>query len=299
MSHNTHVRDNVNKDDIKIFDSQQTIAYYLNLVKNWKDPFPEPVVVNHEGFNVVREDLLGIGAKGRFGDFLVSRAQSDTVVYVQPRFGFAGVSLSYLCKMYGKKLVLFMPSSKEISHHQRYCIEQGCTPKFRRIAAMPNLNLEAKQWAEDNGAYFVPMGLNHTYVTACIVKTAYEMSVRLGYQPRKVWCAISTGVLCRGLQIAWPSAEFCSIAVARNLKAGELGRSEVISSPYPFAQETKILPPFPSAKNYDAKVWEYMKLYGQEGDWMFNVASEVECLTNNLTMPVDSYRNWGEIRDTI
>ena len=53
-----------------------------------------------------------------------------------------------------------MPSSKRISHHQACCIEQGAEASFHRIAAMPNLNKIAKEWADQKAnAFFVPLGL--------------------------------------------------------------------------------------------------------------------------------------------
>ena len=95
------------------------------------DPFEAPQLVDHEGFKVVREDMMGFGSKCRFGDILVSTCRQDTLVYVQPRYGFAGISLAYLAKKYNKKLVLFSPSQKEISDHQAICVEMGAEMKFK------------------------------------------------------------------------------------------------------------------------------------------------------------------------
>jgi hypothetical protein len=104
----------------------------------------------------VRDDLI-VGTKTRAGDLLMSKLNHDTIVYSQPRVGLAGVSLLDVAKHYNKKIVLFMPASKTISHHQACCIEQGAIPIFERIAAMPNLNLKAKEWADKNDAFFVPL----------------------------------------------------------------------------------------------------------------------------------------------
>lgn len=255
--------------------------YYLDLVGDFKSSFPKPVVEEYDGVNVVREDLIEVGSKARFGELLIATCPSDTIVYVQPRFGFAGISLTYLCKMYGKKLVLFMPSSKEVSDHQAYCIEQGCEYHFHRIASMPNLNRIAERWAKENKAYFVPLGLKHELVTAMIVKTASEMEA-----PRRFWTAFSTGVLSRGLQIGWPESQAHGLAVARNIHDGEKGEAKVISHYKYFGQKSDILPPFPSASNYDAKVWEFV----QPGDLFWNVAGEI---THNLDKSkINSERSW-------
>ena len=148
--------------------------YYLDLAGDWEDPNPPPRIVEHEGIRVVRDDDL-VGSKVRGGDCLISSIKQDTIVYVQPRTGLAGVSILDVAKRHNKAVRLFMPSSKKISHHQACCIEQGAEASFHRIAAMPNLNKIAKEWADQNpNAFFVPLGLKHKLVTAGMVKVAQQ-----------------------------------------------------------------------------------------------------------------------------
>lgn len=263
-------------------DSIHTKDEYLEMVLDFKSSFPSPILEYHNGIKVVREDLLEVGSKARAGEALIANCKSDTIVYVQPRFGYAGVSLTKLCKQYGKKLVLFMPSSKEISEHQAYCIENGCEYYFYRIAAMPNLNLIAKKYAEEIGAFFIPLGLKHPLVTAMIIKTASEIE-----EPESFWTAFSTGVLNRALQIAWPNASANGLAVARNIHEGEKGRANIISHYQDFHSNSKIIPPFPSASNYDAKVWEYLK----PGDLFWNVAGNLKSSLDKNS--INSFRNWN------
>lgn len=265
----------INCDDIYSKDE------YLEMVKDFKSSFQDPIIENYNGIKIVREDLLEVGSKARAGEALIANCKSDTIVYVQPRFGYAGVSLTTLCQKYNKKLVLFMPSSKEISEHQAYCIENGCEYHFYRIAAMPNLNRIAKKYALENNAFFIPLGLKHPLVTAMIIKTAIKIE-----EPESFWTAFSTGVLNRALQIAWPNAKANGLAVSRNIQDGEKGRANVISHYQKFQSDSKIMPHFPSASNYDAKVWEYLK----HGDLFWNVAGN---LKSNLDKKlINSFRNW-------
>jgi hypothetical protein len=272
---------------------------WLDLAGDWQDPFEAPQLVDHDGFKVVREDLMGFGSKCRFGDILVSTCRQDTLVYVQPRYGFAGISLAYLAKKYNKKLVLFSPSQKEISDHQAICVEMGAEMKFKRIAAMPVLNAHAKKWAEANGAFFIPLGLRHELVTAAAVKVAHDLAEKHGY-PEEVWSAISTGVLQRSLQIAWPDAKFNGVAVARNIKKGERGIAEIWSHPKAFTQDVdpQYNPPFPSAMNYDAKAWEFMTKHGSPGAWFWNVGGDPKPKDINTKSLTKSERAWGEILET-
>ena len=295
MAHNKHTESLQNQDLNLMMPNRQA---WLDLAGDWEDPFPAPIITEHDGLKVVREDLMGFGSKCRFGDILVQKAPTDTLVYVQPRYGFAGISLAYLAKKYNKKLVLFSPSQKEISDHQAICIERGADMKFRRIAAMPNLNAIAKKWAETNNATFIPLGLKHELVTAAAVKVAYDLAEKHGY-PEEVWSAISTGVLQRSLQIAWPDADFNAVAVARNIKKGERGRAKMWSHPKAFNQNVhpSNFPPFPSALNYDAKAWEFMKKNANPGAIFWNVGGDPKPDFIRTKEYTDSQREWGEIRD--
>lgn len=292
MPHDNHVVDGKHLELDK-FGRQ----WFLDVTSNWKDPLPPPVLTEHDGITVVRDDLIN-GSKCRFADLLVQSIPEETLVYVQPRVGLAGVSILNIAKRYGKKVVLFMPSSKTISHHQAVCIERGAIPKFRRIAAMPNLNKIAKDWADQNGSKFIPLGLKHELVVACAAKVA----MNIGPGPDVCFVATSTGVLVRGLQIGWENTEFFSVTVARNMKSGELGRAIPIIEPLAFPQSEKKqnLPPFETVNTYDAKVWKYAKAYKaanpDKSVWMWNVGKDPELQDSTIVGRIDSYRQWNEVR---
>ena len=289
MAHNNHVIDGVNKD-VGIFGYEAAKDYYLELCDGWTPYNPDPIVKEHDGVRVVRDDLT-IGTKTRAGDLLAARIPNDHLVYCQPRTGLAGVSLLDVAKHHKKKVTLFMPSSKRVSLHQACCIERGADVQFHRIAAMPNLNKKAKEYAEKEGHYFIPLGLRHELATAGIVYAASRIP-----EPEVVYVAISTGVLARALQIAWPRAEFRCVAVARNLKAGELGRAEVISHPFPFTtpEKPEFLPPFPTIDTYDGKVWRFInKEEAKHKDvLMWNVGTEPVLQDETIYDRIDSYRPW-------
>ena len=184
------------KDNKDLHD--KNLQYYLDVTKNFKSSFGDFKVINSNGFNIIDESQsCEVGYKARAGEFLIQRLAKEGVkelVYVQPRRGFAGISLSWLCKKYGLSLTLIMPSSKEISDHQALCIEYGAKPLFLRIAAMPNANSMAKKYALKNNAYYIPLGLNHKDVIAGGVRSIYDY-FKNKEKPSTMWSVISTGVL--------------------------------------------------------------------------------------------------------
>ena len=102
--------------------------------------------------------------------------------------------------------------------------------------------------------------------------------------------------MSRALQIAWPKAKFTSIAVARNLKAGELGRATVISEPLDFtaSEKKENLPPFPCIDTYDAKVWKYIPKNTERNILFWNVGPNPQLVDDTIYDRIDSYRDWDK-----
>jgi hypothetical protein len=269
------------------------LNYYLDMTKDYKSD-AEFKIKQLEGFNVIDDGEFQYGTKARMGDFMISQVKEDTLVYVAPRTGYAPYSLTYLAKKYNKKLVLFMPASKEASEHQLRVIEDGATPIFLRTAAMPTINSWAKQFAQKIGAKYLPFGLKHEQVVAGGVRIFYEAFKDMNISD--MWTVFSTGVLSRTLQIALPNTAFNAVAVARNVQPGELGRARFYTYDKAFTRESKAHVPFDCIKTYDAKGWEYMKKYGKEGDWFWNVARNMPKPTIKPS-DVNSERAWGDKSD--
>jgi hypothetical protein len=269
------------------------LNYYLEMTKDYKPDF-EFMLKQAEGFTIVDDGEFQYGSKAKMGDFMISQVKEDTLVYVAPRTGYAPYSLTYLAKKYNKKLILFMPASKEASEHQLRVIEDGATPIFLKTPAMPTINAWAKNFAEKIGAKYLPFGLKHEQVVAGGVRIFHE-----AFKDKRIpnmWSVFSTGVLSRTLQIALPNTKFNAVAVARNVQPGELGRAKFYTHDRAFLKESRIIPPFDCIQTYDAKGWELMKKYGHLGDWFWNVARNMPKPTIKAS-DVDSQREWGDKSD--
>ena len=269
------------------------LNYYLEMTKDYKPDF-EFKLKQIEGYNVIDDGDFQYGTKAKMGDFMISQVKEDTLVYVAPRTGYAPYSLTYLAKKYNKKLVLFMPASKEASEHQLRVIEDGATPIFIKTPAMPTINGWAKEFSQKIGAKYLPFGLKHEQVVAGGVKIFHE-AFKDKVIPR-MWSVFSTGVLSRTLQIALPNVDFSAVAVARNVQPGELGRAKFYTYHKEFLKDCDSDTPFDCIKTYDAKGWEYMKKYGQLGDWFWNVARNMPKPTIRPS-DIDSQREWGDKTD--
>jgi hypothetical protein len=271
----------------------RNLNYYLEMTKDYKPDF-EFKIKQVDGFNLIDDGEFQYGTKAKMGDFMISQVKEDTLVYVAPRTGYAPYSLTYLAKKYNKKLVLFMPASKEVSEHQLRVIEDGATPIFLKTPAMPTINAWAKEFAQKTGAKYLPFGLKHEQVVAGGVRIFYDAFKNLDIPT--MWTVFSTGVLSRTLQIALTNTEFNAVAVARNIQPGELGRAKFYTYHKQFLKECDIDTPFDCIKTYDAKGWDYMKRYGKLEDWFWNVAKNMPKPTIKPS-DIDSQREWGDKSD--
>ena len=59
--------------------------------------------------------------------------------------------------------------------------------------------------------------------------------------PKEVWTVMSSGVLSRGLQLAWPDFQkVYGVRIGHNTTERERGRAETFLSKYKFNQECKV-----------------------------------------------------------
>lgn len=269
------------------------LQYYLDMTKDYNHDFTF-TTKDIEGFKVVDDGDFKYGSKAKMADFMISQVKEDTLIYVAPRTGYAPYSLSYLAKKYNKKLILFMPASKEASEHQLRVIEDGAQPIFLKTPAMPTINSWAKDFAKKINAKYLPFGLKHEQVVAGGIRIFHDNFKNTNIE--SMWSVFSTGVLSRTLQIALPNTDFNAVAVARNIQYGELGRAKFYSYHKEFLKPADIDTPFDCIKTYDAKGWEYIKKYGKEGDWFWNVAANMPKPTIKPN-DIDSQRDWGDKKD--
>ena len=250
------------------------IEEHINIVeREWADPLPSPVIEEHEGFQVVREDLINGGSKVRSGDYFVKSLENiDELVYGScPATGKAQVSLAVLAKKYNKNAVIFMAKRAELNYtdQQKHALSEGAEMRWVPDGMLNVTEKRARDYAsESDKRLLIPIGVDHPLVVATYAVIAKRMNI----QPKEVWTVGSSGTLTRGLQAGWPDADFHCVSVGHK---GDFGRATVYNCPMKFSQDVKPedTPPFPSVSNYDAKAWKYMKEHASEGALFWNVSA--------------------------
>ena len=134
---------------------------------------------------------------------------------------------------------------------------------------LTNIQAKAKKYCLDNGAHLIPFGGDHPVIIEAMTQTAKS----IGINPKEVWTVMSSGVLSRGLQGAWPDAKVYGVRIGHNTTPREQGRAETFKSKYAFHQECKKpeRPPFPSSLTYDSKAWTFIREHAGDDALFWNV----------------------------
>ena len=235
---------------------------------DFKTNLPTPIVKEHERIQVVRDDLIEGGTKRRAFYTYIKSKDYDEFVYASPRQGYAQLSLAYACRDLGRKATVTIPEA------QRYWLTHKSEELGANIIEVPmgfltNIQAKAKNYCLKHGAHLIPFGGDHPIIIEAMTRTALS----IGIKPTEVWTVMSSGVLSRGLQGAWPDAKVYGVRIGHNTTPREQGRAETFKSDYKFHQECKKpeRPPFPSSLTYDSKAWTFIREHASDGALFWNV----------------------------
>ena len=232
--------------------------------------FGIPVVEKVNGFYVVRDDLLAGGSKCRMIYDLIASGDNEEWVYASPAQGYAQVALAICTAMCGKRTIIYMAKSKEMHPLTRKAWEYGAEIRMVPMGFLSNLTAKANRYVQQNPkSALVPFGADHPKVRDQMGR-AVEL---IPYKPKEVWSVLSTGTLSRGIQRGWPQAQFNGVMVGHVPDVLQRGVARVFKAPGAYTQNTRVIPPFPSARSYDAKVWQFMLKYANKGAAFWNVGA--------------------------
>ena len=211
-----------------------------------------PIVVEHDGVLVVRDDLFPGGTKARFLGLLFKGAEE--VVYASPAEGGAQVALATAARKLGKRATIFV--ARRANPHPRTL--QAAKLGAKIVPVTPGylsvVQARAREYCAQTGARLMPFGADMPDAINVIAAAARAT----GIEPDEVWCASGSGVLARGLAAAWPNARRHAVQVGRTLTPGDVAGATIHIHLQSFAREARSRPPFPSDAAYEAKAWELM-----------------------------------------
>jgi len=229
----------------------------------------DPIVKEHDGVIVVRDDFIVGGTKRRFVDRLFDNASE--VVYASPVYGGAQIAIAHAAAEAGIKSTIFCAERKTL--HSRTIEAQKAGSKIITVnpGYLSNIKAKARKYCDVTGALLLPFGLESPIAFDEIAIAATRVQSIVG-AIEEVWCVGGSGILCRGLQQGFMGVKsFNVVQVGRDLPPSNAKRAKIHRYPLDFSRDAKISPPFPSCSNYDAKAWEFIPKNSQAKVLFWNV----------------------------
>ena len=180
-----------------------------------------PIVQTHSGIWVVRDDLHPGGTKARFIGRVFDGVQE--AVYASPPEGGAQTALAHVARALGKKATIFV--AQRAKPHARTLEAARLGAKVVPVSPgyLTVVQSRARQYCRESGASLIPFGADIPGGIEAIAAAA----LATGLEPDEVWCAAGSGVLARGLALAWPKARRHVVQIGRELAPKDVAGARI------------------------------------------------------------------------
>ena len=226
-----------------------------------------PIVQTHSGIWVVRDDLHPGGTKARFIGQVFDGIQE--AVYASPPEGGAQTALAHVARALGKQATIFVAQRAKPHAGTLEAARLGAKVVPVSPGYLTVVQSRSRQYCRDSGASLIPFGADIPGGIEAIAAAA----LMTGLEPDEVWCAAGSGVLARGLALAWPKARRQVVQIGRELMPKDVAGARIHVYPRSFSQLAIMGAPFPADPHYDAKAWDLCLAMRRPGNVLFwNVA---------------------------
>jgi len=253
-------------------------------------------------FHVIRDDYLPGGTKQRAMFKILSESPCEEFIYAGPAEGFAQIALSYTAQQLGKKATLFLAKQKERTDltkraltYKPHLVEVD-SPIRGKPAPLKLVQQKAQDYVtDDEKQCLLPFGLfSEEYID---ILSDQLMAASEGAdipETANIWLVGGSGTILHSLYKLYPHAHFNVVQVGKEFHTIDDRKQWSRENKMPLSLEATYnpenttlyiskkkfwelaspLPPYPSVKTYDAKLWEFALKHGKDGDYIWNVAKD-------------------------
>lgn len=244
-----------------------------------------PEQINNKTFYIIRDDKLIGGTKQRMLEPII-KSHHDTVefVYAGPVYGYAQIALSYIASKLNKKATLFLAKTQPLHHLTEFA--KQFNPKIVEIEFNTKFNTKLKDVQKAASlyvksrinTYLLPFGLSGKENVEILAEQIKKANNIINPNPKRIWLVAGSATLLNALYIVFPNTFFNVVQVGKKVWPDQLDetRTKLYTSDQKFWEEAKILPPYPTVRTYDAKVWIFVMKYGEDGDYVWNVGKDTD-----------------------
>ena len=243
--------------------------------------------IENEGkrFTVIDDGPLVGGTKQRLLGEIMGMVEETEVIYAGPSIGIAQLALAYTASLWGKKATVFINTPKsELDVYTQRAISYGAKVFFARGKngrTLAETQSASKKYADKDKKrrLLLPFGIkaHPGEVYFEVFRTALmEALPKNTPPPKRLWLVAGSGFLFDVLHSIFPTTKLMIVQVGRKIWQDQLDGidSQLFIAPETFYETAKQQPPYKTVPNYDAKLWQFVRQYGEDGDVIWNVASK-------------------------
>jgi hypothetical protein len=242
-------------------------------------------------FNLINDSICLGGTKQRFLFKFLEQIPFDEIVYAGPEGGLAHVALAITSFLHHKKAVIFLNGTwHPNSNHPLVSLSQHFAAIILRTddrqegyTSLKQAQLSAQEYVNESPLtrYFFPFGFKFSPEELPFQSFRASLlsalpSIFHTYVPMRLWLTVGSGFLLSVLHSLWPTTTFLIVQVGKRISQ-ELLESitsyQLYIAPESFGEVAVYQPSYETIPWYDAKLWRFVLLYGQEDDFIWNVGA--------------------------
>lgn len=222
--------------------------------------------------HLVQEGRLPCGSKYRGIAALILQPEQE-FVYTGANSGEAQVAVALAARETGRKATIFLRQQVPMHSKTKQAKDLGANIIEVPNATLRQLQQMATDYANKEGAYLVPFGFRDAiYINEMVSSFNRIISEDVRGYPWTIWLVVGSGVLLDVLLQVFPKAIFKVVVVGKAFVNPNPQRVEKAGeSQLRFWEPTKLLPPYASIPEYDAKLWEFVNFSAQPNNIVWNV----------------------------
>lgn len=225
---------------------------------------------NGSTVRVVRDDLVLGGTKARVAPACIAAEDYAEWVFAGPSQGYAQLALVIAANAAGVRSSFFTAKRKRLTYVSEAAARLGLNVVEVPAGRLTVVRARAREHIERTPgcAPLIPMGLHLPGMGQRIQELVRSLPIPA---PPEVWVACGSGLLSASIARAWPAAHVHAVVCGMRPEHDE-PRVSYHEAPEAFADDAKgPLPPFPSVRNYDAKVWQFATRQARPDAVVWNV----------------------------
>jgi len=253
------------------------------LIQHFNPPIKiTDINIDNKRLHLIDDGELFGGTKIRFMCPYVAKIKEKEIIYAGPDSGMAQIVLGVVGLLFNKKVTIFVNTYKDVKH-KPYLVYFGMTQlnieyhfsNDKKGRTLKSTQEAAEEYYKINSKdkYMIPFGLL-TDEFVSIFSKILTNSLKNITPPKRLWLVVGSGMILKTLQEVWPTTEYQCVQVGKKVYDDQLRDiDKLYIAPEYFTANALIQPPYDTIPWYDAKVWQYVLLHSEDGDYIWNVAS--------------------------